>query len=570
MKPSAFLGQLKEKAGALPDRGLYGEEDFVRKTQQFILWRLVFVSFFLLLTIILQEKRELLLLPFFLNSLYFWIALQYGLSIVYILWFLSRKALRSAAMTQLALDGVFVSAVVLVTGGIDSFFPYLYFLVIVSGGTFFYRPGGLYTALYVTLLYGALLLLQGWGAAPFLPHLIMKTKQAGSYYIYQFIMHGVGFMLVGYLSSIFAEQAVKQRGQIEIQKKNIDQLEGLNRIIIENLDFGLITLDQENNIQTINPAGARILGLEVDQVKQAGLSAVFPEIQLHSETGNSPAPNRQEFMYQSPQGVNMLIGCSFNAIQDTLLGPGSIFSFKDISKIKAMEDHLRQVDRLALMGKMAAGIAHEIKNPLASISGSIQVLQEDFKGESTGEQLLKIMTREVGRLNTLVNSFLNFSRPVQDVNAFIDISELIQGTVELIRKNREVSTDILWELEMEPHLIVNISSGEMSQVTWNLLMNAVQALNQGGKISVKGKSLKFGYPDNWAEITFKDNGPGIQEKDLGKIFDPFYTTKAEGIGLGLNIVQKIISDRGGRIRVKSAPGEGSKFVLLFPLAGTER
>jgi two-component system, NtrC family, sensor histidine kinase PilS len=567
MKPTALQGDLKDRAGTMPYQWFYREEDFVRKTQWFILWRLVFVSFFLLFTVILQEKRGFPPISFFFYGLYFWIALQYGCSVLYIFWLLSGKAVHWAAVMQLVVDGVFVSAVVAVTGGIDSIFPYFYFLVIVSGGALFHRPGGLLTALYVSLLYGSLLLVQGWGPAPFLKSVMIRTVYSGDYYIYQIIMHGIGFLLVGYLSSSFAEQTVQQRGQIEIQRRNIDQLEGLNRIIIENLDFGLITLDRKNTIQTINPAGERILGLDLAQLKSKPLDFIFSELKPPIETREQAGTNRLEFVYRNPQGRNVPIGCSFNAIRENSMpGLGNILSFKDISKIKAMENHWRQVDRLALMGKMAAGMAHEIKNPLASISGSIQVLQEDFKGEPTGEQLFNIMTREVTRLNTLVNSFLNFSKPVPEVNACTDVSELLHGTVELIRKNREVSTGIVWDLEIEPHLLVNISSGEMSQVAWNLLMNAVQALNQEGKVTIKGRSKKFGHPDNWAEFIFKDNGPGIPEKDLGKIFDPFYTTKEQGIGLGLNIVQKIISDRGGRIKAKSTPGEGTKFILLFPLA----
>jgi two-component system sensor histidine kinase PilS (NtrC family) len=569
MKPTALKG---DPAWAMPYKWFYREEDFARKTQWFILWRLVFVSFFLFLTVIQQEIRGILLIPSSFFGVYFWIALQYGFSVFYILWLITGRAVQWAAVTQLLVDGLVVSALVVVTGGIESFFPYLYFLVIVAGGVLFHRPGGLLTALYVSLLYGSLLLIQAWGATPFfLRAVILKTPHSGDYYIYQIIMHGVGFLLVGYLGSSFAEQTVQQRGQLEIQKRNIDQLEGLNRIIIENLDFGLITLDNENTIQTLNPAGEKILGLDLDQLKHKPLDLIFPDIKPHPGALDNAGPNRLEFIYQTPLGVKVPIGCSFNTIRaDSTLGLGKILSFKDISKIKAMEDHLRQIDRLALMGKMAAGMAHEIKNPLASISGSIQVLQEDFKGEQTSEQLLKIMTREVTRLNTLVNSFLSFSKPVQEVKAFTDISELIQGTVELIRKNREVSAVILWDLEIEPRLIVNISSGEMSQVAWNILTNAVQVLKTGGKISIKGHSLQNGPSGNWAELVFRDNGSGISEKDLTKIFDPFYTTKEQGIGLGLNIVQKIIADRGGRIDVKSSPGQGTEFTIIFPLAGIGR
>lgn len=547
----------------------YEEEEFLRKTRWFILWRLVFVSFFLLITVILQERGGLPFFPFS-SRLYLWIALQYGFTLLYIIWLLSGWFIQGAALTQLVIDGFFVSIVVFLTGGIESFFPYLYFLVIVAGGTLFHRPGGLLTALYVSLLYGLLLLVQGWKLPLFnLQGGIPTPTQTGDYYVYQMIMHTVGFFLVGYLSSAFAEQTVQQKGQIEVQKRNINQLEGMNRIIIENLDFGLVTLDQADTIQTINPAGEKILGCSLDQLKDRSLQTVFPNLTPPSGPSTMGTPgeknNRLEFTYQTPQGRTLPIGCSFNAVRNEhTSGIGRILSFKDISHIKTMEAHLRQVDRLALMGKMAAGIAHEIRNPLASISGSIQVLQDDFKGDPTGERLLNIVSREVNRLEGLVNSFLTFSRPVQEAGAWTDISDLLLGTVDLIKKNRQTSSQLVWDLAIEPGLLVNISSGEMSQVAWNLMINAVQVLEEGGRISIKAASRPTEFGEPWIELIIQDDGPGIPEADQPKIFDPFYTTKESGTGLGLSIVQKIITERGGKIEVRSATGTGTTFIVLFP------
>jgi two-component system, NtrC family, sensor histidine kinase PilS len=545
------------------------EKDFIRKTQWFILWRLVFVSFFLLITVILQEKGGIPFFPFS-SRLYIWIALQYGFSLLYLIWILSGWFIQGAALTQLVVDGFFVSIVVFLTGGIESFFPYLYFLVIVAGGTLFHRPGGLLTALYVSLLYGLLLLVQGGGLSFFnLKAGILSTTHTGDYYLYQIIMHTVGFFLVGYLSSAFAEQTVQQKNQIEIQKKNIDQLEGMNRIIIDNLDFGLVTLDPDDHIQTINPAGEMILGCRSDQLKDRPLQTVFPNLaaSLGAEKKGEmeEKTNRLEFLYQTPQGQTLPIGCSFNAVRkDQNSGIGKILSFKDISNIKTMEAHLRQVDRLALMGKMAAGIAHEIRNPLASISGSIQVLQDDYRGDETGERLLNIVSREVGRLEGLVNSFLTFSRPVQEAGALTDVSEILLETVDLVKRNRETSSLIVWDLAVEPGLIINISSGEMSQIAWNLIINAVQVLEERGRISIRAESRKTDPGNSWVELVFQDDGPGIPEPDRMKIFDPFYTTKEAGTGLGLSIVQKIITERGGKIEVSSPPGKGTAFIILFP------
>ncbi|MBA4394895.1 MAG: hypothetical protein C0407_15190 [Desulfobacca sp.] len=262
--------------------------------------------------------------------------------------------------------------------------------------------------------------------------------------------------------------------------------------------------------------------------------------------------------------MSLILGFSITRVKESQShGIGQILSFKDISQIKVMEEHLREMDRLAMLGKMAAGIAHEIRNPLASISGSIQVLKDDFREEGT-ERLLKIVSREVSRLDSLMNDFLAFAKPVQVMESRLELSEFIQEIVELVKKHKEVPPTITWELNIKPNLFVNVSTGELSQVFWNLLMNALQALSAEGKITIGVQQYEEEPDKDWIEIKIRDDGPGIALNDQTKIFEPFFTTKDQGTGLGLSIVQKIISDRGGRIRVDSSLGQGSEFIILFP------
>ncbi|MGA3084858.1 MAG: ATP-binding protein [Thermodesulfobacteriota bacterium] len=543
----------------------------MRKTRWFVLWRLVFISFFLLLTVLLHEKEDLFLFSFSFSPLYVLIALQYFFSILYLLFLLRAKTVQWIALVQLLVDGLFVTAIVYVTGGIESFFSYLYFLVILAGGILFFRLGGLLTALYALVLYAVLLLLQGLGKIPFYYGLINPSyAYSQKYFLYQIVMNGIGFFLVGYLSSIFSEQVLKQRGQIEIQKKNIDQLEAMNRLIIENLDMGLITLDHEDKIQSINRAGEKILGHDLSDLINKPLITVFPDLDNDPDLDIAAERKRLETSYVNPDGLVSTLGFSFNRVkEDQSYGIGKIFSFKDISQIKAMEDHLRQVDRLALIGKMAAGIAHEVRNPLASISGSIQVLKDDFKEKGTGERLLQIISREVTKLDSLMGDFLTFTRSVQVIESQINISNIILETVELIKNNREISPSITWKLDVESNLLIKISAGELSQILWNLLMNALQAAPSDGEIFVEARYYLTELHEDGVEIKVRDNGPGISEMDQVNIFEPFFTTKDRGTGLGLSIVQKIISDRGGKIRVDSSPGKGAEFTVLFPKGADE-
>ncbi len=545
----------------------YVEEDFLRKTRWLVLWRLVFISSFLLLTVFLHEKENFFRFPFSFSPIYFLIALQYFFSIFYLLFLLREKAVQGVVLFQLFIDGLFVTGVVYFTGGIESFFSYLYFLIIMASGILFFRAGGLFSALYAGMLYALLLWLQGTGKIPF----YYGLKEAPSFFshrylYYQIVMNGLGFLFVGYLSGVFAEQAQKQRSQIESQKKNIDQLEELNRTVIENLDMGLITLSRENKILSINPAGEKILGRKSKELVHQPLITLFPHLEEGFDLNDTIDGKRMEATYVTPEGSVTTLGFSFNRVKENRsIGIGRLFSFKDISQIKIMEEHLRQVDRLALMGKMAAGIAHEVRNPLASISGSIQVLKDDYKEKGTGERLLNIISREVSKLDSLMTDFLAFTKPIQVIQTRLDISDVIKETVDLVKRNRQFSPAITWKLEIDPDLFLKISAGELSQILWNLLLNALQAVPSDGEICLTARKRQTDDHRDWIEIKVRDNGPGISEEDRKKIFEPFFTTKDRGTGLGLSIVQKLVSDHGGHINLESFLGKGTEFTIFLPV-----
>ena len=312
MKKPIHLDRRTRFQGVLKGGWFNRQEEFLRKTQWLILWRLVFISCFLLLTVILQEKGNNFLFPFPSSRFYFLIALQYFFSILYIVFLFWEQTVLGIAVIQLFLDGFFVTAVVYLTGGIESFFPYLYFLIILAGGVLFYRLGGILTALGMTLWYGLLLTLQGLGKIPFYyGRAVQPVPYSTNYFLYQILMHGLGFFLIGYLSGFFAEQAGKQRGQIEIQKKNIDQLEELNRVVIENLEFGLITLNDEDRIQSVNPAGEKILGRVSGELKDLPLIALFPDMEKVLGPKGLPLGQRQEVSYLNTEGSEVTCGVFF-------------------------------------------------------------------------------------------------------------------------------------------------------------------------------------------------------------------------------------------------------------------
>ncbi len=544
---------------------LQAKSDLLRKTQWLILWRLVFSSFMLLLTIFFHEKKDF---PgaFPPGPLYFLIALQFCFSLVYILALLRLQAVKPIAVAQLLIDGLIVSGVVLVTGGLESLWFYLYFFVILTSGILFYRRGGALMAAYLSLLYGLLLLFQYQGIlAEYLPGYEGLSSYRWGTFVYRYGMATAGFFLVGYLGSFFPEQSYRQRIELVAQRKNIDRLAEFNHLILHHLDMGLITLDSGEHILSINPAGEAILGQDTSRLKAQPVLEILPGLQHIPGWPNLLQGERFEVDYQHPDGQTLYLGFSLTYPREgQSTGLEKIITFKDLTQIHEMEDHLRQMDRLAMMGQMAAGIVHEIKNPLASISGSIQMIREELKEDGPGDRLINLVSREVEKLDALLNDFITFARPSQTSEKGVDLDEVIPGTIEMIQKNKGVAGTIQWELNLEPNLVLKIPPNELSQILWNLLTNALQAVSEGGHIRLVGRRLKEGRFRDGVEIRIRDDGPGITEDQGKRIFEPFFTTKEKGLGLGLSIVQKLVSQHQGIIKVSSPVEGGTEFILIFP------
>jgi two-component system, NtrC family, sensor histidine kinase PilS len=550
---------------ALPINSSYPEPDLLRKTRWLILWRLVLTTIILLLTVIIREKGGRGM-PFPLRPVFWLVAFQYCTSLAGLGALLWGKRVKILAGLLLGIDGLAVSALVLFTGGLASFWIYLYFLVIAAAGILFYRPGGLAAAGYHAVLYGLVLAVhQGdwscwsgeWLSAP--------SPYAWSYQVYQWGLAATGFFFVGFLSSLLPEQFSRQRSQLVQQQKDLHQLAEFNRQIIDNLDMGLITLDDRQQILSVNPAGRKILDLEEAVLQFMPLAAVLPQLAALPGWPESIQGQRFELHYQRPGGGSLYLGFSVTPLQEAPeTGMKQILTFKDLTPIHEMEDQIRQMDRQAIMGQMAAGIVHEVKNPLASISGSIQMLREELREDGSGDRLLNLISREVDKLDTLLHDFLTFARPSQQAEQRIDLGDLIPGTLELIRKTKGVPPGIRWEIELERGLHLRIPPGEFSQILWNILINAVQAVPPEGLIRVAGRRLSAGRFAGGIEVAIEDNGPGIPPENLEKIFTPFFTTKEKGVGLGLSIVQKIMAQNSGLLRVQNRNGGGAQVLMVFP------
>jgi two-component system sensor histidine kinase PilS (NtrC family) len=249
---------------------------------------------------------------------------------------------------------------------------------------------------------------------------------------------------------------------------------------------------------------------------------------------------------------------------------GNILIFQDLTRLREMEEHLKRADRLAAIGKMAAGIAHEIRNPLASISGSIEILRDELGNSPQNQQLMGIVLREVNRLNALIADFLLFARPVSPGKEKIHLNRLIEEILEMFTHSPDFTPQIRLETQFQGDLYIQGDPHQIRQVFWNLFINAAQAMPGGGTLRVELRRSSSSPPlsegRSYGEVAVSDSGTGIGEEERGKIFDPFFTTKERGTGLGLSIVHSLVESYGGRVTVQSRKGKGSVFSVYLPLA----
>lgn len=262
-------------------------------------------------------------------------------------------------------------------------------------------------------------------------------------------------------------------------------------------------------------------------------------------------------------GVNVLyrviitmVACFAVAFLSGLLSEQERRSKKEL---QAMGDHVKRVEKMAAIGEMAAGLAHEIKNPIASLRGSIQLLRDELKCDSNNDKLMAIILRETDRLSSLVNDFLMFARPPVARVEKVEVFRAINDSLELFRRDTGVCMGISIETEIPENVWINVDPSHFRQIMWNLLLNAAEAMDEGGTIRVEAKPTK----SRFVVVKVSDTGKGITRDNLKSIFDPFFTTKPRGTGLGLSIVHRIMEAYEGWIDIDSEAGSGTTFSLIF-------
>ena len=505
------------------------------------------------------------------NPFFFLIGLTYAVSLGFVgsLRFVDRWPWLTDV--HFAIDAVIISAAIMLSGGVDSLFAILYMLPIVAAASVQFRRGGLQVATLSSLLFVGLVLLQYLYAVdnidlPF--NLSRADLPPATVARYTVALNTFGFFAVAVLSGSLAERARKGEAQLEQATEEIADLQAFNQYVLDNLLSGLATADAQGRLVTFNRSAMMITGrtgalpigepaVEVLQLPAGFVASVSQDLaRVRSK--------RTDYQFRRPDDQLIDLGVSVAALPLPDGTRGFIYTFQDVTDVKRFEQSARLQQRLAAVGEMAAGIAHEIRNPLASMSGSMQMLKQELPLSADQAQLMDIVLRESERLNQTIKSFLAYARPQRFQVQPLDLRPMVQETAMLLRNSTEVEERHAIDVRLpEQAVMLDADEGQIRQIIWNLATNGLRAMPSRGTLTLSASEELLG-DDRRAVLLIEDEGVGIAPEDVDAIFQPFRGSFGKGTGLGLAIVHRIVTDYGGQIDVRSRPGQGTTFRVTFP------
>jgi two-component system sensor histidine kinase PilS (NtrC family) len=483
----------------------------------------------------------------FVSVIVLWYAVAAFLILLTALWRDTRLQSRLQVLTDLA----FVTAVIYATGGVDTSFNFLYPLVIIMASVLLTPAWTYATALLSAAMFTAVLLLSSWGT---IPSFGQPRADSRSLHIV-IVINWFAFIAVAYLAGRLSSR-LRQIG-VELRDKSgeLENLQAIHTNIIQSISAGLITTGNDGLIQVVNKAAIRFLERNEAELIGTSITALFID-PLPIVAG---APVHAEVRMKTQAGRQK----TFSVIGSALVVPergsvGYIYACDDLTEIRRLEREVRLRDRLSAVGRMAAGIAHEIRNPLTSIAGSVKMLATMSALNDEQQTLVNIVTRESERLNSIITDFLWYARDKKFELREVDLIPLLNDTLVLLQHRPEMNINI--ERRFETESAVCMADGDkLKQVFWNLSDNACRAMREsGGTLTVTVRADR----DVW-RVNFSDNGPGMSGPQIEKIFEPFQTDFHGGTGLGMAIVYQIVQGHEGKITVRSAPGRGTEFMLQF-------
>lgn len=508
------------------------------KLKTLIAFRVFFVTVILGSVLVFQIGYEFFPYP---SALQYIIVLFYVLTIIY-LFVLNRVDSLKFAHLQLYMDVIAANTLIIFTGGVESWFTLILLLIVIEGAIVISNRAGFAAATLGSILYGMLINLQYYELIPipYAQHLMDKD------FFYKIFSIISALYITAYLTGQLASR-------LESRTIDLEDLSLFNREVIENTPSGLFTVDLGGVIQIFNRAAENITGFSKAAATGKVVSEILPFITRIEER------QRIEEVVQFGNREK-IIGITISKMKDAKGDMiGYIGIFQDLTELKKLAAEIEQKKQLAVIGEMSANMAHEIRNPLASLKSSVEILREGTISEEKKHRLMTIALNEMDRLNNIITEFLDYSRPRDLTITEFNLHKIINETLELLEKRDEAAQNVTFITDFTGPAIYSGDPEKLQQVFWNLGLNALDAMQDGGRLSVS-TSLSNGN----VRITFEDTGPGIDRDVIDKVFYPFFTTKRKGIGLGLSIAYRIIEKHNGIILVKSDAAKGTRFDILLP------
>lgn len=529
--------------------------DFTKSRGQMLIIeavRLGFLLVILAITLIFQALQ-----PEFVNTdvllpIYLLMAASFMLNAAYLVFFERALTVWPATAFLFFAESLFITGLIQFTGVNQSIFLFLYLVNIILCGFVFQRRGAFVLALWTSILFSLLM--------------ILGPEMKGQTLFFAVGMNNLAFFSVAGLAGFLSEQLNFMGSALQAQGKDLRALRNLNTLIIDNIASGLMTVDDDGLIVQANRAAMEILdpiprelvGRSIDEIV-FGLIDKIRSLQLDPEQRRA---ERFDMNYQDPVRGRLTLEMIVSALPSENSLSGYIITFEDLTKVRRLEYAMRQSEKMAAVGQLAAGIAHEIRNPLASISGSIQLLGGSFTSRQEEEQrLMSIVLREIDRLNNLITEFLDFVRPDTLKDDPVDLNSLAREVLEMMKFNKALRPDVRQTLSLRASREIGGHRDKLKQAFMNIVINAYQAMNDAENPEIEISTFDR---ENSVVIKVRDHGCGIDEIGLRRIFEPFHTTKPKGTGLGLAVTHKIIENHGGRVFVDSTKGVGTEFTLEFP------
>lgn len=532
--------------------------------------RLAVVSFFMGLVVFFQfrygrlNQAYLPLIP---------VACAYLFSIAYAVFSRFAVNLFRFAYFQLVADVLLVTGIIHFTGGAESPFPFLYIFVIIGAAISLSKSATYVIATGASVFFAVMLGLEFQGIIhPFYVFPPAYKNVEATFVFVTAIMNIASFYLVAFLSGYLTGLLLKTDQRLIEKSQDFTLLKAFHENVLSNMGSGFMAMDMDGTVLSHNPAAEKMLALSSEEINRKKIGNIFNRGALgrffENSSSHNSEPGQVELSHVRSDGERVDINMTISRLSVDGVTQGLIAVFQDVTGIKNMERQVAHAERLAAIGRMAAGIAHEIRNPLASLSGSIQILSADLDPllDQSGKRLINIITRETDRLNRIITQFLLYTSPPRLKPATLDAGNIIRETVTLLQSDPRVKGKISIRMAVQPEVFVEVDDGQFRQALWNLCVNAIDAMGDSGTLTISvGKGGMINDSRSMAWIIIEDTGEGIPPENLDRIFEPFFTTKSGGTGLGLPLAHKIIESHGGKIEAWSVLGRGTRFIVNLPL-----